>query len=308
MQTQTPAVKVQAGGIIPDPTSTTRYPGDVVNFGTIPLVVVPTDPNLPGVNSLDSEGVYDVPKTSDTFTYGDAVYWNSAGDPVVGTAGTGAADNATGNLMGMAVANAASGDTYVRTKLTAAKRTATIAGSVTADDITGSDSSLGITGKAGNNSVGGEVVIAGGADNNNNNGGNTVIRGGANDGTGTYGNVNIGDSNTTAINFGIMPRIPVATVAVGGTAIGNANAVAEGYTRVTGADNTAAVKLPTPVAGAQCILKNSVATALLIVFPAVGTQINAKGNNNAYNMGNAAVRRFVAFNSQVWETDPETIV
>ncbi len=308
---QTPAVYVKEGRVVKDATNTTRTGGDVVEVGSIPLICQPTDPNQPGKNNLGAEGVWDVPKNADTFEPGDPVYWDNNGSPLVGTALSGCATStASGNKpMGRCVElSAATGDTYVRTKLTAQGTvTTTIAGDVTADSITGSDSSLGIVGLPGNNSVGGAVIIAGGTGNNNNNGGNTTITGGANDGTGTYGNVNIGAANTTAINFGIMPRIPTATVAVGGTAIGNANVVAEGYTRVTGADNTAAVKLPTPVAGAQCIIKNAVATALLIVFPAVGTQINAKGNNNAFNLGNAATRRFVAFNSQIWETDLETI-
>src|SRR5581483_8455931 len=93
---------------------------------------------------------------------------------------------------------------------------------------------------AGDSNAGGTVLIAGGAGNNNSNGGDVTIRGGALDGTGTAGAVNIGSSNTSTINLGVNPRFPVATKAVGGTAIGNANAVGEGFTLVTGADNTAA--------------------------------------------------------------------
>lgn len=187
-QTQTPAKKVQAGEIIKDPSSTTRYPGDVVLLGTIPLIVTPTDPNQPGLNNLDTEGVYDVPKDSSTFTAGDAVYWNASGNPVTGTAGTGAASSTpSAYLMGVVVLDAATGDSYVRVKLTAAKRTTTIAGSVTADDITGSDASLGIAGNAPATvtSAGGAVAISGGI------GGATSGAGGAvssTGGAGTAGN------------------------------------------------------------------------------------------------------------------------
>ncbi|MBY0515097.1 MAG: DUF2190 family protein, partial [Gemmataceae bacterium] len=143
-QTQTPCKYVQHGECIPDPTTTTRYPGDVYVLGTIPVVVLPSDPNQTGLNTLATEGVFDVPKDSSTFAAGDAVYWNTTASPVAGTAGSGAATSGAGgaNLMGVATAGAATGDGFVRVKLTAAKRTTAIAGSVTADDITGSDSSL----------------------------------------------------------------------------------------------------------------------------------------------------------------------
>ncbi len=161
---QTPCIRVQDGETIPDPSSTTRTGGDVAVLGSIPLVVLPTDPNLLGVNTLATDGVYDVPKDTSTFTAGDAVYWTVAANPVVGTAGTGAAQSSGTYLMGLAIADAASGAAYVRTKLTAAKRTTTIAGSVTADDITGSDASMGITGAppATTSSAGGAIPIAGG--------------------------------------------------------------------------------------------------------------------------------------------------
>jgi hypothetical protein len=134
----------------------------VVVLGTIPLVAS-LDIAAATLGALNTEGVFDVAKTTDTFTAGDAVYWKTTADPVGGTAGTGAAQSsATGsNLMGVAVADAATGATTVRVKLTAAKRTTTIAGSVTADDITGSDSTLTISGLA--STTGGTVTIAGGS-------------------------------------------------------------------------------------------------------------------------------------------------
>jgi len=138
--------------------------GEVVNVGTIPMVAR-YDIEDGELGALCKGGVYDVVKNDSTFTAGDAVYWNSTGDPEDGTAGSGAAtSSASGaNLMGIAVEDAATGDTTVRVLLTAAKRTTTIAGSVTADDITGSDASLGITGLAGaDGGAGGAVPIAGG--------------------------------------------------------------------------------------------------------------------------------------------------
>lgn len=70
-------------------------------------------------------GAWNVPKTSDVFSQGSAVYWDADGDPVGGTAGTGAADTsqATGNLMGYCAEDAATGAAYVRVNLTAAALT-----------------------------------------------------------------------------------------------------------------------------------------------------------------------------------------
>lgn len=203
---QTPCIKVLAGDVIPDPSTTTRTGGDVVVLGSIPFICLPTDPNRPGSNSLDTHGVYDVPKDSSTFSAGDAVYWATAGNPVLGTAGTGAATStASGNyLMGLATADAATGDNYVRVKLTAAKRTTTIAGSVTADDITGSDSSLGIAGQAA--AQGGAVAIAGGTSSTSGNAGGAVtVTGGTPGATGVGGAVTLaaGAGGATSGNGGV---------------------------------------------------------------------------------------------------------
>ena len=120
---QTPCVRVQAGESIPDPSGTTRSPGDVVLLGTIPLVAAPTDPNQPGLATLACSGVFDVPKDASTFAAGDTVYWASAGNPVGGTAGSGAATSTatSNNKMGVAVAAAATGAATVRVYLNAIK-------------------------------------------------------------------------------------------------------------------------------------------------------------------------------------------
>lgn len=122
------------------------------------------------------------------------------------------------------------------------------------------------------------------------------------DGKGS-GPVTIGSVSTG----GTVVRAATATVAVGGTAIGNANAVGEGVTYVTGADDTAAVKLPASVAGKTCTVVNSVANKILIAFPPVSSQINAKGANNAFNIAASAVRTFRCYNTTLWLAEPETI-
>ncbi len=84
------------------------------------------------------------------------------------------------NLVGYATADAATDAEHVSFRATAAKRTTTIAGSVTADDITGSDSSLGIAGAPGSSSAGGIVAVVGGIGNGSGNaGGATSVTAGA---------------------------------------------------------------------------------------------------------------------------------
>ena len=71
------------------------------------------------LGALSAEGVWDIPKATGAIAAGIDVYWDNNGDPNVGTAGTGAATaTATGNtVLGKAVIDAASGDTYVRVML-----------------------------------------------------------------------------------------------------------------------------------------------------------------------------------------------
>lgn len=114
-------------------------------------------------------------------------------------------------------------------------------------------------------------------------------------------------SIATTSTGGTIVRTKVSTVAVGGTAIGNANAVDEGFYYVTGADDTAAVVLPASVVGKQVEVKNTVANKILIVFPPVSSQINGNGANNAYNMPAGSTRRFICASTSLWYTDPETI-
>ena len=101
--------------------------------------------------------------------------------------------------------------------------------------------------------------------------------------------------------------VRVATVAVGGTAQANANAIPVGFTLVTGADDTAAIKLPAAAAGLVCIVKNAVAAKILKVFPGASDTINNAAANAVYNQTNGAFRVYVAYNAVDWSTDPETI-
>ena len=188
---QSPALKYQDGQLIDYTPGSAVTAGDVVLIGTVPMIA-PSDIAANAKGALDCEGVYKVPKATGALTAGDAIYWDVDGSPVTGTASSGAATGtATGNnLMGFAIFGAASGDDYVYTKLTAAKRTATIAGSVTADDITGSDASLGIAGLSA--AQGGAIAILGGTSSTGGNAGGAItVTGGTPGATGAGGAITI---------------------------------------------------------------------------------------------------------------------
>jgi len=193
-QTQTPAILRYDGRYIRHTPSSAVYGGDVVEVGDMPLIA-PIDIPANEEGALDTDGIYDVPNEDGlSGSEGDAIYWDNNGNPEVGTAGTGCATTtASGNkLMGFATADWVATATYIRVKQTCAKRTTTIGGSVTADDITGSDAIMNVTGKAGAaGSAGGTVPIAGGAGHTNGAGGAAGVTGGAGAGTGAGGAVNL---------------------------------------------------------------------------------------------------------------------
>ena len=116
---QTPARFVQEQGVIDYTPVSAVTAGDVVLIGTVPAIAA-NDIAASSPGSVAIDGIFDVPKNSDSWSAGDAVYWDTNEDPVVGTAGTGAASTTSSgnNLMGFATKDAASGDTYVRVRLT----------------------------------------------------------------------------------------------------------------------------------------------------------------------------------------------
>lgn len=116
-QTQTAALKRQDDGDVVDYTpAAAMYAGDVVVLGDIPLIAE-GDVGASELGCLITEGVFDIPKSSDVFVVGHPVYWTAAGTPVTGTASTGAATNASGRVMGICLSNANAAVSYVRTKL-----------------------------------------------------------------------------------------------------------------------------------------------------------------------------------------------
>lgn len=149
---QTPALFYADGDTMDYTPSGAIIAGEVVLIGTVPCVAPVAIPaGVKGVLAI--EGIFKVPQAAEIIAEGAAVYWDADGTPVTGTGGTGAATGtATGNnLMGFCVEVTAATDSYVKVALTAAKRTATLGGAVTADSLSvtgaGGLSLLGTTGQ-----------------------------------------------------------------------------------------------------------------------------------------------------------------
>jgi predicted RecA/RadA family phage recombinase len=187
--TQTAAVYYDRGWDVDYTPSSYVYAGDVVLVGTIPMIAR-GDIAANEKGSLATAGVFLVPKDASVFAAGDAVYWNATATDIGNNTGA-ASNSASGaNLMGVAVIAANASVKTVETLLTSAKRTTTIAGAVTATDITGSDSALSITGLAGAG-IGGTVTIVGAT-------GAATYAGGLVSMTGGAGNTT-GDGNTASV-------------------------------------------------------------------------------------------------------------
>lgn len=195
---QTPCKFVKEGEILDYIASSDKLAGEVVVVGTRPLIVVNAiDYSLNPLGAVYAHDTFDVPQNGEVIAAGTRVYWDADGNPYGGTAGSGCATaTATGNnLMGTAVplqpngtAATAATDSYVRVDIDGTSlNIATVAGSMTADDIVGSDAALSIGGIPGSTGAGGTVVIVGGAGDGNAAGGLVSLTGGAGDGTGAGG-------------------------------------------------------------------------------------------------------------------------
>jgi predicted RecA/RadA family phage recombinase len=112
------AVLVSEGNLIDYTPGSAVVAGQVVVQGSVVGIASgPIAANTPG--ALNTSGLYKVVKVVGAITAGVNVYWDADGDPVGGTAGTGAVTTvSTGNtLIGWAIAAAASGDATVLVKL-----------------------------------------------------------------------------------------------------------------------------------------------------------------------------------------------
>jgi predicted RecA/RadA family phage recombinase len=258
---QTPCLLYQTGDNIDYTPTSAVAAGDVVVLGTIPTVAPHSiDANAKGALSL--AGVWKVPQKAEIITAGDDVYWDASGNPYGGTAGSGAATGTSSvYYMGVCAETTTATDTYVKLKLNAANRTATVGGTVTATGISGEDSSLGIAGL--NAAQGGAVALTGGTSSTAANAGGAVtLAGGVPGETGVGGAVSVtggiggstsgaGGAATIAGGVGTNGDANGGTVSVlGGNANGSGtDGVANIGTSNTSAVNIAAASIPANVAG-----------------------------------------------------------
>ena len=98
-------------------------------------------------------------------------------------------------------------------------------------------------------------------------------------------------------------KMPSALIAASGTASG-ASPVPVGFVKVTGADATVAVTLPTAAAGKVCIIKNADA-AVLNVFPATSDKINnGTATTGQLAMAASTIAMFLAYDATDWYSLP----
>ena len=88
--------------------------GDTVKIGNA-ILIAKEDIPANTIGALSRIGVFRVPKDTSVFAAFDAVYWQAAGNPTGGTAGTGAysSTSAGGTLAGRAAAAQLTGDATV---------------------------------------------------------------------------------------------------------------------------------------------------------------------------------------------------
>ncbi len=108
------AVFVSEGDTVPYTPSSAVTEGDVVamGFANIGIAERPIEANVKG--TLRMRGLFWMKKATGAISRFDEVHWSSSGNPVSGTAGTGAINNSgTGTYAGIAVLAALSGDAEV---------------------------------------------------------------------------------------------------------------------------------------------------------------------------------------------------
>jgi hypothetical protein len=90
------------------------------------------------------------------------------------------------------------------------------------------------------------------------------------------------------------------SLAAAGSVIGNAGAIVDMVTTVTGADDTKGVVLPTPTAGQVAVIYSSTATSGLKVYPHVGGTINDGSANAAVVLEGKSMGLFIATSTTNW--------
>jgi hypothetical protein len=298
-------------------TGTDIAAGQIVVVGSIPMVAVHFIASA-AYGVLTFLGEANLDKDASVITQGDAIYWDDNGSSISGTGSAGCATTtASGNeLIGFAAADAATGIDRVKVQMTAARRTTTIAGVVTADSVTGTSSTLPVQGlgaaQGGTASLvggtsstsanaGGAVAVTGGAPGLTGAGGAVAVAGGAGgatSGTGGAASLRGGAGTGTSASGGavtVAGGAGVSTAGVGGAvaitggaspgASGTAGAVTVDAGAATGGTG-AAVNLGTANATAVNIGKASVPTNIVgpVTLP-VGASTAALGTTYANAAG-----------------------
>ncbi len=108
---QTPAKYRQVGDVIDYTPGSAVLAGTVYVIGTTIVTIVPKDIAADEKGATCTRGVFNVPKDNSDVSAGDALYWDADGDPVGGTAGSGAfTKTASGNVFaGIALEAAGTG-------------------------------------------------------------------------------------------------------------------------------------------------------------------------------------------------------
>jgi len=292
--------------------------GDVIIIGGDVAAIAHRDIAAGELGSLSVEGTYDFVKpTGVTFSAGDNVFWDPTGDPLGGVANSGAVAASGTIQLGFAESDAASGDATVRVVMTVGKvNTETVAGAMTADSITGSDTSLAIIGQSfGDDTTGGAVVISGGSSDAGGGGALSLL--GGNGVTVSDGVVNLGTSNTSQINIG-ADGIPTAiagpiqttagaSTAAAGSTTADAGVLPAGTDRfypTTAADDTKGVRVHATdkVTGREILIGNGVSNKILKVYPPAGGAINGAAADAAYSSasGKGVIIRCLDSTANTW--------
>jgi hypothetical protein len=101
----------------------------------------------------------------------------------------------------------------------------------------------------------------------------------------------------------LVAHAPVGTVAAAGTNQATAAALDDGFTYVTGADDTKGVRLPVPEPGMVCKIKVGPG-ADLKVYPHVGGKINDGSSNAALTVVDDVCFEMIALDTTNWYSLP----
>ncbi len=106
---QTPCIKRADGETINFTASGAKLAGTVMVSGSNLVTIIPLDVADGDLGAQDLEGLWEVPKVTGSITKGAPLYWDSDGDPLGGTAGSGAfsSSSAVGPFAGWAAETSA---------------------------------------------------------------------------------------------------------------------------------------------------------------------------------------------------------